>query len=107
MGAAPVRKPTTFKTNSIEMKKLLERPCPGYPRHVQLLSGGAAAAQVYSKALCRALYQGIVKREMDSELTFAYVNNHCVLFLFPPTHEANLYLKYIMGAFECVMRCDI
>ena len=61
-GVAPARKPTTFMTNSLEMKKLFERPCSGCPRHVQLLSGRAAAAQVYPKALCRALSQGIVKQ---------------------------------------------
>ena len=30
-GVAPVRKPTTFMINSIEMEKLLDRPCPGCP----------------------------------------------------------------------------
>ena len=65
-GVAPVRKPTTSMTNSIDMKKLLERPCPGCPRHVQFLWGraaaAAAAAQVYPKGLCRALSQGISKQ---------------------------------------------
>ena len=61
-GVAPVRKPTTFMTNSIEMKKIREWPCPGCARHVQPLSGRAAAAQVHPKALCRALCQGIVKQ---------------------------------------------
>ena len=78
-GVAPVRKPTTSMTNRIEMKKLLERPCPGCPRHVQLLSGrAAAAAQGYPKVLCRALCQGIVKQaQADAQSLMSLVWGVC------------------------------
>lgn len=62
LGEGPVKKPTTCMTNIVELYKILSRPCPGCVRHVNLVSGRAAAAQVYPKALCRAMCQGIVRQ---------------------------------------------
>ena len=59
-GEGPVPKPTSFLTNSIELLKALDKRCEGCQRHVHLISGRAAAAQVYPKALCRAVVHGII-----------------------------------------------
>ena len=61
-GEGPVLKPTSFLTNSIEVSATLDSRCKGCERHVHLISGRAAAAQVYPKALCRAIVRGIIKQ---------------------------------------------
>ena len=67
-GEGPVLKPTIFMTNSIEAQKALEKKCPGHSRHVHLMEGRAAAAQVYPKALCRAICEAIVSQaRIDAE----------------------------------------
>ena len=48
-GEGPVLKPTSFLTNSVELRKALDKRCEGCQRHVHLISGRAAAAQVYPK----------------------------------------------------------
>ena len=60
-GSGPVLKPTTIMANSIELSIALDKVCKGCKRHLRLVSGQAAAAQVYPKALCRAIVEGIIK----------------------------------------------
>ena len=57
-GVGPVKKPTSFLTNSVKVCQRLDRKCPGCPRHVTLMEGRARAAQQYPEALCRAICQG-------------------------------------------------
>ena len=61
-GEGPVLKPTGFMTNSMEVAKALDKRCPGCPRHVHLMSGRAAACQVYPKGLCRAVCKGVIQQ---------------------------------------------
>eukprot|EP00972_Heterocapsa_arctica_P090536 13358223-Heterocapsa_arctica.AAC.1 len=51
MGPGAASKTTMFLTNSPHIAKELDKRCPGDHRHVQLISGRAAAAQRYPKAL--------------------------------------------------------
>ena len=57
-GEGLVRKTTRILTNAEEVADLLGRRCDGGHRHVQLMSGRAKAAAVYSQELCRAMIQG-------------------------------------------------
>ena len=59
-GEGPVLKPTVFMTNSTEVKKELSQRCRGCERHVHLIEGRAAAAQIYPPMLCRALCRGVI-----------------------------------------------
>ena len=71
-GEGPVKKPTVFLTNSVEIRKQLDRRCPGCPRHVQLMEGRAKNAQIYPKALCRAIANGIISQaQMDAQNLFS------------------------------------
>ena len=58
-GDGPVLKPTKFMTNSDHIAQQLSHRCPGHPRHVQLINGRAAAAQVYPPELCKAILKGL------------------------------------------------
>ena len=60
-GEGFVLKPTHFLTNSVELRKALDRRCGGCQQHVRLISGRAAAARVYPKAFCRAIVYGIIR----------------------------------------------
>ena len=59
-GVGPVKKPTTFMTNSVNIAAQLNKTCPGCRRHVQLMSGRAAAAAIYPRGLCKAVCRGTV-----------------------------------------------
>ena len=61
-GEGPVLKPTYFLTNGVELRKARDRRCGGCQRHAHLISGRAAAAQVYPKALCHAVVHGIIRQ---------------------------------------------
>ena len=62
IGEGPVYKPTKFMSNSMVLLKELDRRCKGCERHVHLMSGRAAKASIYPKALCRAVCRGVKKQ---------------------------------------------
>ena len=64
-GVGRVKKRTTMMTNSPEFAKRLTRKCSNHERHeddthrhVKLINGRASHAQVYPRALCRAVCEG-------------------------------------------------
>ena len=46
-------------TNDMVIAEALEKICLGGHRHVQLVSGRAAAAAIYPPALCRTMLEGL------------------------------------------------
>ena len=67
-GVGAVLKPTTFMTNSVEAYKALSKRCPGHDRHVHLVEGRAAAAQIYPKELCLTVSHAIINQaRIDAE----------------------------------------
>ena len=58
-GEAPVLKPTKFMTNCPEIGEELAQSCDKTHRHVQLVNGRAAAAQIYPEKLCLAMLRGL------------------------------------------------
>ena len=58
-GAGKAKKPTDFITNCPCIASALERRCNGEHRHVRLLHGRAAKAQVYPRDLCIAICQSL------------------------------------------------
>ena len=70
-GAGPVKKPMTLTINSAELYKALTTQGPECVRYVQLLSGRAAAAQVYPKKMQGTLPEhrqaGSARRPRDHE----------------------------------------
>ena len=64
-GKGLVKKPTLFMTNSSEVAKKLDRKCsnigngPEDCHTRKLINGRARQAQVYPRALCRAVCEGI------------------------------------------------
>ena len=68
IGVGPVLKPIRFLSNSMATFAELDRRCPGCSRHVQLLSGRAAKAAIYPRALCQAVCRGLkTQMEVDYE----------------------------------------
>ena len=70
IGTGLVSKPTKFMTNSNMMFNKMNIKCKnsGLPegekhRHVHLISGRARQAQIYPKALCRAVCEGIADQK--------------------------------------------
>ena len=57
-GPGLVRKSTRFLTNAPCIAAELSRKCKGNHRHVHLVNGRAAAAQVYPRQLCAAVCRG-------------------------------------------------
>ena len=55
------KKPTGFATNSWCMACELDRQCSGRHLHFSLMEGGAARAQEYPAALCKAVCEGLQK----------------------------------------------
>lgn len=56
----PVKKPTTFMSNSEQTLRRLERKCDDQHEHMSLYSGGnASKAQVYPGKLCKAILKGL------------------------------------------------
>ena len=66
-GWAYINKPTTFMANSPEAVRELERRCPGNHRHIPLVDGKAAAAQVYPKRLCTAVCRAIARQKLRDQ----------------------------------------
>lgn len=93
-GEAPVKKPTTSMTNSIELHKVLSRACSRCVRHVHLVSGGAAAAQVYPKALCRAICQGIVRQAQADAQELMSIDCTGDIEINNLEHDANDWMQY-------------
>ena len=58
-GEAPAKKPTRMFCSSSAVRDMLSRRCDGSHRHVQLVSGCAAAAQEYPPELCRSIVDGV------------------------------------------------
>jgi len=64
-GEGPVRKRTKIISNSKEVLKKVERKCPNdggpgaHHEHVHLVDGKARQAQVYPRAFCRAVCEGV------------------------------------------------
>ena len=58
-----VKKPTGFMSSSECIIKELARKCVGGHKHVHLMGGRAAAAQVYPPALCEAILRGTLKQK--------------------------------------------
>ena len=67
-GEGTVKKPTNMMADSVEVHRELDKQCtPGSHRRVQLMSGRAAAAARYPKALCRAVCQAVARQmEIDA-----------------------------------------
>ena len=73
-GVGLVKKPTYMMTNSPEVAKRIgriccNRDCPKseHHRHVKLINGRAGHAQVYPRALCRAVCEGVAsQKKIDS-----------------------------------------
>ena len=59
LGEGAIKKPTNFMHNCPTMCTHLGRKCPGDHRHIQLLGGRAAAAQVYPRGLCVAVAEAL------------------------------------------------
>ena len=65
----PVRKLTRWLTNSPCLAETLEKPCSQDHSHTLLLSGRAAAAQVYPPQLCKAIVEAFSRQlQLDSRL---------------------------------------
>ncbi len=64
-GEGPVRKRTKIISNSKEVLKKVEKKCPNdggpgaHHEHVHLVDGRAKQAQVYPRAFCRAVCEGV------------------------------------------------
>ena len=59
MGVAPAKKPTRILTSSTAICEKLTRVCSQDHRHVQLLSGRAAAAAIYTRQFVDAILDGL------------------------------------------------
>ena len=59
MGTAPAKRPTSLRTNSVEVHRTMRRKCRGGHRHVHLMKGRAKAAAQYPPECCRALCRGM------------------------------------------------
>ena len=73
-GSGLVKKPTLFVTNSSEVAAKLDRRCSNdngerQHRHVQLINGRAKQAQVYPRALCRAVCEGVANQKKSDQGT--------------------------------------
>ena len=67
-----VKKPTGFMTSSKHITSEPYKRCDGGHAHVSLMSGRAAAAQVYPDMLCEAICRGVVKqKKFDDSNTVA------------------------------------
>ena len=64
----PVKKPTGFLTSSTCIAQELEKKCTDDHKHAHLISGKAAAAQVYPTALCEAILNGVIKQKRADDL---------------------------------------
>ena len=70
-----MRKPTSMMTNSPEVARRLDKRCCNkvlpeseHHRHVTLINGRASHAQVYPRALCRAVCEGVAwQKKMDAK----------------------------------------
>jgi hypothetical protein len=60
LGAALVKKPTAFMTNSPEIARRLGQRCIGGHRHITLIGGRAKRAEVYPEQLCREILLGLI-----------------------------------------------
>lgn len=75
-GSLLAKKPTKFRTNSPGIAKHLQKMCPGKHSHVEgahasLFNCKTAQAQVYPKALCDAICEGLREQiELDKEGQF-------------------------------------
>ena len=69
-GRGLVKKPTRFLTNSMAIRDKLDQKCSKTHRHVQLLSGRAAAAAIYPQKLCDAVLDGL-----EIEVSHKFLNN--------------------------------
>ena len=75
-GEAPAKKSTNIMSNSPEVLKSVSRRCVNgdpskkdeHHRHVQLTGGKAKACQVYPRAFCRAVCQGVASEKKLREL---------------------------------------
>ncbi len=54
-GEAPAKKATKLMSNMPAVIRGMVRRCPGRPRHVKLLGGGAGPAAKYTESFCRRL----------------------------------------------------
>ena len=59
MGRAPAKKPTSLRTNSVEVDRAMGVKCQGGHRHVHLMAGRARAAAHYPAKFCRSLCKGM------------------------------------------------
>ena len=59
----PVKKATGFMTSSRYIADQLSKKCDGSHKHVHLMGGRAAAAQVYPDELCEAILRGVVNQK--------------------------------------------
>ena len=70
-GEGPAKKSTSVMSNSPEVLKSIHRICANddpsrreeHHRHVQLTGGKAKACQVYPRAFCRAVCQGVASEK--------------------------------------------
>ena len=58
-GDAHILKPTKLMTNSQHIAAQPSRRCKRSNRHIPLIGGRAAAAQIYPPALCKAILRGL------------------------------------------------
>ena len=71
-----MKKPTTMMTNSNEVARRVQNTCSNAGcgddkckhKHVQLMGGGAAQAQVYPRSLCRAVCEGVAAQKKADAL---------------------------------------
>ena len=80
-GVGLVKKPTTMMTNSPEVGRRLSKKCQNSDvpdgekhRHVKLINGRASHAQVYPRALCRAVCEGVAAQKRIDSMNLVAMN---------------------------------
>ena len=68
LGESLVRKSTKILSNSEEIIKSISRRCDGSHRHIQMIGGKAKNAQIYPRAFCQAVCEGIASQKRIGEL---------------------------------------
>ena len=63
-----VKQSTKILSNSEEIIKRVSQRCNGQHRHVQMIGGKAKHAQVYPKAFCQAVCEGLAAQKKIGDL---------------------------------------
>ena len=78
LGDAPAKKTTKLITNMSMASVTLARRCSGQHRHVHLVNGRAAAAEVYPRELCQAMVETL-HLELKMQEHFEKINADTIL----------------------------